>query len=321
MPKITLRFLPFLLVALLMFPFLVSHAQTETPTPKIRVGILGDSNSDEYRADDNRAGGTPYEATTLSWVELLANNRDIDFGAWGKWGGERRTGYEYNWARSAATTESMIDNGQHTGLAEQIKAGKIDYAIIFIGTNDFNTWNGTYDEVYSGKVSDAELEAKVKSIVSNITIAIETLQAAGKVKIVLTSFADPGVSTDILGQFTDADKRGRITTAINQINEQLKEVATSYDVMFVDLADFASSLFSRVSPTGDIMVGGEGISAVQHDDEPHHLQLASGVGHIGTVGSGLVANFFITALDSDGLSIPTFTDEEILANAGITPNS
>jgi hypothetical protein len=33
------------------------------------VGIMGDSNSDEYQADDHRGG--EYASTTLGWVEQL----------------------------------------------------------------------------------------------------------------------------------------------------------------------------------------------------------------------------------------------------------
>jgi lysophospholipase L1-like esterase len=289
---------------------------TQAQTTHIRVGIIGDSNSDEYRADDNRAGGTPYAETTLSWVELLAKYRDIDFGAWGKWGGERRTGYEYNWARSAATSDSMIANGQHTGLAAQVKAGKIDYAIIFIGSNDFHTWNGTYEEVYSGKLSDKQVQAKVNKIIANIILAVETLQAAGKVKIIVTNYSDPNSSADFLLKYSDADKRARVTNAINQINEGLAKMAASHNVTIADLHQFGSSILSQIDADGNIFVGSEAINMVVHGDEPHHLQLGEGVGHLGTIGSGLIANFYASAL-----SIPTFTDAELLANAGIGSTS
>ena len=36
-------------------------------------GVIGDSNSDEYRADDNRGG--LYAATTFNWVEQLVAQR------------------------------------------------------------------------------------------------------------------------------------------------------------------------------------------------------------------------------------------------------
>ncbi len=283
----------------------------------IRVGIIGDSNSDEYRADDNRAGGTPYAETTLSWVELLAKYKDIDFGTWGEWGGERRTGYKFNWARSAATSNSMIINGQHIGLAAQVKADEIDYAIIFIGSNDFHSWNGTYEEVYSGKLSDENLQKKVDTIVSNITLVVETLQAAGNVKIIVTNYPDPNASADFLLKYTDADKRKRVTGAINQINEGIAALATTHNVVIADLHNFGGTILSRIDAKGNIVVGGEAINAVVHGDEPHHLQLGEGVGHLGTVGSGLLANFYLTVLASDDVSIPAFTDAELLANAGI----
>ena len=63
-------------------------------------GILGDSVSDEYRADDNRGGA--YGPTTLNWMELLVRYRGLDSGPWGTRSAPRRTGYEYNWARSGA---------------------------------------------------------------------------------------------------------------------------------------------------------------------------------------------------------------------------
>lgn len=46
-----------------------------------QVGVIGDSFSDEYRAEDNRGGA--YAATTLNWVELLARYRGVNLGAWG----------------------------------------------------------------------------------------------------------------------------------------------------------------------------------------------------------------------------------------------
>src|SRR6185295_5345010 len=83
-----------------------------SPRPRTAVavpggfGVMGDSGSDEYRADDNRGGA--YAATTLNWVELLVRFRGLDFGPWATWGEPRRTGYEYNWARSGARAADVI---------------------------------------------------------------------------------------------------------------------------------------------------------------------------------------------------------------------
>src|SRR5512140_2425810 len=50
---------------------------TSVVTPIVGLGVLGDSNSDEYRADDNRGG--QYASVTLSWVELIAARRGVNF--------------------------------------------------------------------------------------------------------------------------------------------------------------------------------------------------------------------------------------------------
>ncbi len=286
----------------------------------VRIGIIGDSNSDEYRAEDNRAGSTIYAPTTLSWDELLVNKKGFDLGVWGSWGGERRSGYKNNWARSGATSDSMIQNGQHSGLAAQIAAGDIDYAFIFIGSNDFHTWNGTYAEVYDGTLSDVDLQSKVNRIIGNITTAVDTIKQAGSVQVLLTNYADPGTSADFIQQFPDATKRQRVTNAIVQINQGLSQLATSRNITLIDLASFGNSLLGRIDANGNIVVGGEQINAVVHGDEPHHFQLADSVGHMGTVGSGILANFFGTALANGNTALFTpFTDEELLANAGIVP--
>src|SRR5688572_10558042 len=127
--------------------------------PEPGFGVMGDSNTDEYRADDNRGGF--YAATTLNWVEQLVARRRLQFGPWGSWGEPRRTGFKYNWARSGVTAESMIRSAQHLGLAQQVAAGEVGYAIIFVGSNDFHVWNGTYQEIYDGSLSDSQLQAKI----------------------------------------------------------------------------------------------------------------------------------------------------------------
>src|SRR5215208_7833135 len=66
-----------------------------TPSMTAGIGVLGDSTSDEYRADDARGG--EYGETTLNWVELLVRNRGLNFGQWGSWEEPRRAGYEYHW--------------------------------------------------------------------------------------------------------------------------------------------------------------------------------------------------------------------------------
>src|SRR3954465_13189907 len=97
------------------------------------IGVLGDSYSDEYQFY------TPHRSTARHWVEILATTRGFDLGRFSteSRGEPRNQGYEYNWARSDATTEDMIAEGQHTGLAAQVARGGVRRAWIFTGGHGF----------------------------------------------------------------------------------------------------------------------------------------------------------------------------------------
>ncbi len=192
---------------------------------------MGDSISDEYRADDNRGGG--YGATTLNWMEQLVVRRGLNFGAWGTWGEPRRTGYEYNWARSAATTSSMLEQGQHTGLAQQVAEGKVSIVFVWIGDDDFSLTNGTYEEIYDGSLSDADLQTKMDQTVDNITTAVDTVLAAGPVKMVLVTLADEGLAPQALFRYPNPAGRRRFTNAVDQVNIGLKKMASTRGITVV----------------------------------------------------------------------------------------
>ena len=92
----------------------------------IKMGIMGDSLSDEY-------GEQAYGAYADNWVEQLVTSGGIDVGPIGAWGEPRRTLHEYNWARYAATSNDLLSSGQHTGLASQVIPSDIDYGVLEIG--------------------------------------------------------------------------------------------------------------------------------------------------------------------------------------------
>jgi phospholipase/lecithinase/hemolysin len=283
-------------------------------------GIMGDSTSDEYQGDDHRGGD--YANTTLNWMEQLVRKRGLNFGSWGTWGEPRRTGYEYNWARSAATAESLISSGQHTGLAKQVAEGKVSHVFLWIGTNDFHFTNGTYKEIYDGSMNDDALQQKVTHIVTNITLAVDTVLAAGPVDMVVVNIGDIGQVPLIKTIFPDAAGRQRVTDAINSINQQLDTMSAQRHIKVVNADDFTRSLFNKINAIGDLTVGGESINVMGVGNEPHNWRLEDTAGHPGTVISGLMANLlfvepFNSAYQTD---IPPLTETEILESAGITHN-
>lgn len=288
----------------------------------VRLGVLGDSNSDEYRADDDRGGA--YEAVTFNWVEIFQQTGRIDVGPWGTWGGPRRSGFERNWARSGATAGSLISGGQHTGLAAQIANGELTHVVIYIGTNDLKTTNDTYEEIYDGSLSGAALQAKIDGIVEDITTAVDTLLAAGNVatnaatnvEILVVGFADPGILPETIASYPDAAFRQRVTDTVDAINAGIESMVADRQILYFDQAKMAEEWVSRLDANGYLDVGGELIDAFRRGDEPHFMVLDDH--HLGTVGNGLLGNLVFEVFRQDGtVDIPPLTDDEILQIAGI----
>ncbi len=283
------------------------------------IGILSDSNSDEYRANDNR-GGT-YAATTFNWAELLVKKRNLNFGPWGTWSDNRRTGYKYNWSKSGNLTRDLIDSGQATGLASQIRSGEVKYVFIHIGVNDFNFWNQTYDSVYNNTVN---INTKVNEIISKMNQAIDIIKQAGNTQIVMTSIGDPGIFPPIAMLYPDPTKRARVTNAINTINTAWEAKADANGIVFVDLNTvMTANVVSKLDSSGDILIAGEKIHVFAQNNEPHHFRLGDTAGHLGTVANGLMANLWFTQPFNTNfnLNITPFTQYEMLTNAGITPTT
>lgn len=288
------------------------------PDPRRGIAILGDSFYDEYRGTDQRGG--EYAAVTFNLVELLARNRGFHLGAWGEWGEPRREGYQYNWARSGATSTTLIEMGQHTGAAAQIAAGDVSFVFIGVGSNDFSPYNGSYDRIYDGTMSDEELSAKVETAIANMTLAVDTVQQAGAQGVAMVLFMQWELDPTIAGSHPDAERRRRVADAIDAVNAGLLAMAAERGVAVVEQSAVGASLQSSIDAEGFFTIGGERISLLQHGDEPHHSRLADAE-HLGTVMGGVTANYyFIDTLNREfGLDIPRLSDEEILREAGLRP--
>jgi lysophospholipase L1-like esterase len=287
--------------------------------PIVGLGVMGDSGSDEYRADDNRGGA--YAATTLNWVELLHQKRQIDVGAWGTRPAPRRTGYEYNWARSGARAADVVAEGQHTGLAQQVQSGRVSHVVFQIGANDFAIWNNTYAEIYDGTSSEAQVQQKVDEIIADMTTAIDTVRAAGPVKIVVANFPDRSRTVAFASRFPDPARRQRVVDAIVAVNQRLGGVVEARPgAALADLFGYGTVMLGRLDAGGNLVVGGEKITIREDGDEPHHLVLGDHE-HAGTVAEGLIDNdIYIEVLNSRfDAGIAPFSERELLANAGITP--
>ena len=169
----------------------------------------------------------------------------------------------------------------------------VSHVILYIGTNDFHLNNGTYEEIYSGSLAGAALQAKIDAILENMTLAVDTVLAAGPVKMLVVTIGDPGKDPAALQQFPDPQKRQWVTDAIVATNNRIKLMAQVKGCLVVDLDEFTNSIFSKVDQNGNLLMGNEQISFLVRGNEPHHMQLDDFSGHPGTVASGFLANWLL----------------------------
>jgi lysophospholipase L1-like esterase len=280
-----------------------------------KLGVMGDSLSDEYGHESY-----PYAD---NWVEQLVLYRGIDVGPTGAWGEPRRDGfYEYNWARSGATSGSLLSAGQHTGLAAQVAPNSIEYGVLLIGANDQFVGGNAYGNIYAGTWSQAQIDSWVNGIVSNINTALATVAPTG-IKLALFNVPDYGVTPFVRSIYTDPARRQLVTDVINnQLNPQVQDLAEQYEVAFIDGQSFISSVYgSHASPNSTLSIGNVDIYLDQTDTASNTNPQAGAVHdgiHPHTTLQGVIANLVQQALRIGyGANLQLFSEAEILSHAGL----
>jgi len=280
------------------------------------IAILGDSFYDEYRGSDRRGG--EYAQVTYNLVELLVNLRDFNVGSWGKWDPPRREGYEYNWARSGDTSASLIRRGQHVGAAQQVREGKVTFVFIGIGANDFSPYYlKDYERIYSGEMTDTQLERKIQRAVNNVTLAVDTVLAAKPQGVAITLFTQWDLDPLLFLKYPNQRGRQRVADAIDAVNDGLRKMAAERNVVVVDQNLFGQEVVLPKMQAGFLDYGGVKVNFLRNGDNPTHARLKDGQ-HLGTIMSGLCANYyFIDTLNKYfNTNIPPLTEEEVLRAAG-----
>lgn len=276
------------------------------------IAVIGDSQSDEYRADDGRGG--EFSQNTFNWVEQLAKFRNINFGKWDTYNEPRRTGYAYNFSRTGATVNSMLESGQDTGVVDLVKSGDVNLVIIYIGANDFSPYitNDGYQQIYDGSLTDKQILRKSNSIVAGIVTAIEQIEKAGDTKIILVLLPDWGNHMGIQIAFPIPDQRNRVTTVITSINEKLKVIALEKGIPVID-----PNKIYLDSRNNGMNIGSITMEHYIFNNNPKSIFLDDAI-HTGTVMNSLFANKIIETLNgSYGANIAKFSDDEILEIANI----
>lgn len=272
------------------------------------IGVLGDSYSDEYQFYDSD------RASARSWVEILAPTRHLNFGRFSleSRGEPRREGYEFNWARSDATTTDLLTAGQHIGLAKQIAAGEVSVVVLFIGGNDF------IHALLSDEPADA-LERVLPTALANYRTALETvLSASPEVKVVTVTVPDvrdlPLIKRNAEQRHLPDSLLDRATAALATYNNQIRRLAFAQPRIAVADFDMAAKIANRFS-RDHAFIGGRRLDRLHSGNDLGHLFLAD-QRHFGTMGQGLLAQMIINAIDTKfAQSIRPLSDREIASFA------
>jgi len=289
--------------ALMFFPLATAQAGVAGG-----IGVLGDSYSDEYEFYP------PDRSHARNWVEILAATRGLNFGRWSaaSRGEPQNQGFEYNWARSDATTDDMIETGQHTGLAAQVADGKVKLVVIFIGGNDFIA-------VYKSPDPWATLASITPRAKKNFSVALKTiLQASPDVQVLVSTV--PDVSD--LPEFQEPIRDGRIPSglpaavdrSIRGFNSYIRDLA-GQDSRVAVVDSYMTAKVVGLIAQRQLVVAGRTVDRVYTGNDPDHFFL-NDQRHAGTVGQGLLAKLIVDTVNSKfNAGIPPLTEQEIVTIA------
>ena len=284
---------------------------------------MGDSLTDEYWD----SGVSSY---ATNWTPLVVMFRGIDMGptaaqaGTNSWGEPRNHGYEYNWARSGATSSTLLTQGQPAGLLAQAGSGGVSNAVLAIGNNDFNpTTTAAYSAIYYGLWSTSQVQTYVNQTLTNIETALVTVRTAG-VFVVVANVLDPGATPSVATVFTDPANRDRVAAAIQNLNAGLKNLAQEYQVPLMDWYGLEKAVLgpnTNLHPTllvGNVTIHLRSIDLGPPLSSPTSAFVSDGF-HPNTVFQGIFANLVLQAFDSGAnAGLALFSEQEILNHALIS---
>jgi len=278
------------------------------------VGVLGDSYSDEYQFYP------PDRGKARNWVEILATTRGVNFGRFStaSRGEPRNQGYEFNWARSDATTDSLIATGQHTGLAGQVARGEVRLVFVFIAGNDF------INALYAPDPARA-LRSVLPRAMANYRVIVRTvLDASPDVKLVLATLPDvrnlPEFAVPLREGWLPRSLADAYTEGMSAYNAQVRAIASAEPrAALLDL-DLATRLWERFGPDRAV-VARRALDRIHPANDLDHFFLAD-VRHPGTLGQGMLARMFVATVNARfDAGITPITDRELVdvAVAALSP--
>jgi hypothetical protein len=335
----------------------VKMCQKYSERCEVRIGVIGDSLSDEYQGAVSRLPG-------LTWTEQVEASPRITLGAHeanpSVRGEPRNDGYGLNWARFGQAALSIQWNSQVVkdspnvpaaqksdprlqtigsfdaqihGLGAQIAAGQVDVALVWVGHNDM------FIRTYIGYEQDGGQSMFFTALVTKIVTAAATLRAYAS--------ADPA---DIKAKVAIMGLAG----AAAALNPSLSAAAASVGIPFIDPFNTAvTAIVTEQATTGYYDVAGTPLQPFTLAPPPATPKTASlaalalpgtgpcgfnpatgGIGcatpayaepfrhydavHPNTLYMGVVGNQIVTDVNTNfGFAMQTIPETQLLDNAGL----
>lgn len=255
----------------------------------IKLVAVGDSLAEPYAGHKgklNPVTGFPYwgEAGDKSWSEQFQAVRPAQLAV-------------INQARAGSTSAELISQGQHTAVADMVRAGKVSHAVMTVGTSDVMLAYG----------SDSAPHAFIPAFAANVNAAVQTISAAGKVGLVVGNIPNLALAPAIqVLAGNDPAALGMIRDMVRTANREIERVAAANNVPMVDLYRMSALALKPPTLAGVQLEGG-------HMFAPDLL-------HPSTIAQGLMANAILEALHrAYGVDISALrlSDQEILRLAGL----
>lgn len=323
----------------------VPHAAQPTHGPRLRLAVLGDSDSHSYhdyvlipRVSGKRGG--KWRDATWQWTELLARLRPghVDQGAWGTWGtgpkiaealdwigwggrAPRKQDFRYNFAFSGAEAHELMSGPyrQAPRLRSLLDGERGEWqggiVVLRIGVNDIG--QPPELERYAREGITAGVREDILRCARWMRQAVELLASAqSSLRFVLVGICDNSHLPSVAGRWRTPRERANIAAALDIFDEEVRNIALADPgrVFFDDRAWFARWWGGRDSEGHPAYrsVDLDGRRAVRYasGDEPWNAILADE--HAGSVWNGLWAADLVRLLNERfGLGIPPISLQEI----------
>tara|TARA_R110002049_G_scaffold4601_5_gene32678 strand:+ start:944767 stop:945828 length:1062 start_codon:yes stop_codon:yes gene_type:complete len=299
------------------------------------MGAVGDSLLDEHFDQDGFGLSLDY---SKNGFELMVEAGKIDAGPTGMWGGTRGSGYEYNWALAGSTTGSLIGDGQHTSLANQVSTAGISHAVMIIGSNDTfpfppSAGISNYSAIYDGIATQQQIDLIASSAVASVVGAAAELKNSG-VNLIVAAPPEYGIAPFTKNFYPDPVKRERVDDVMESwISEAVIQLTEVVGVPVADLYTLTKDIWgdhgseNATFELGGVQLNLNGTGGVDYNDvllgnpftptsDTVDAFVHDGI-HPNNVIGGMIANVFMTGFNEIyGESFDLFSEEEILALAG-----